>query len=358
MNIDKNKFFQRQSLVPEIGEFGQKKWAESSVLIIGLGGLGCPSALQLAVSGIGKIGLLDFDVVEVSNLHRQTLFTWKHIGRKKNEVAAEVIKEHVPWIQIEIYSEFVHSESNPNIFQTWDIVLDCTDTIASKYAINDICLKFGIPLVTASVFRTSAQFALFSGKGKPCYRCLFPDLSEGDTLSCNEGGVLGLQASIAGNYQASLALQYLLNPNQFDSNSVYFIEWNPITFYESKLDPNTNCICDNTDISVTKPITKKMEVDFEGYNLLKNKGSVVLLDVREREEVEQYPIKGVLHFPLSEMKKGNLPDIEDNQIIVCICESGIRSNLALSFFPHHSERYSFLGGRKFYMQANQKMETN
>lgn len=83
MNIDKNKFFQRQSLVPEIGEFGQKKWAESSVLIIGLGGLGCPSALQLAVSGIGRIGLLDFDVVEVSNLHRQTLFTWKHIGRKK-----------------------------------------------------------------------------------------------------------------------------------------------------------------------------------------------------------------------------------------------------------------------------------
>ncbi|TGM05335.1 HesA/MoeB/ThiF family protein [Leptospira jelokensis] len=358
MNIDKTKFFQRQSLVPEIGELGQTKWANSSVLIIGLGGLGCPSALQLALSGIGRIGLLDFDVVDVSNLHRQTLFTWKHIGRKKNEVAAEVIKEHVPWVQIEIYSDFLHSESNPSIFQSWDLVLDCTDTIASKYAINDFCLKLGIPFVTASVFRTSAQFALFSGKGKPCYRCLFPDLSEGDTLSCNEGGVLGLQVSIAGNYQASLALQYLLNPQQFESSSVYFIEWNPISFFESKVEPDSNCVCNHPNSNIMTPVIKKMQIDYEGFISLKKNGSVVLLDVREKEEVKQFPIKDGFHFPLSELKKGNLPDIDGNQTIVCICESGIRSKHAISYFSHHSHCYSFLGGRKLYIQAKQKMEPN
>lgn len=350
MNTDKENFFQRQTLVPEIGTNGQKKWKESSVLIIGVGGLGCPSALQLALSGIGRIGLVDFDVVDASNLHRQTLFTWKDIGRKKTEVAAEVLKTHVPWLQTEIYSEFLNLNSNIDFLDTWDIVLDCTDTIIAKYTINDICLTKKIPLVTASVFKTSAQFAIFSGDGNPCYRCLFPNLSEGDTLSCNEGGVLGIQATLAGTYQASLVLQYLLNPTQINLNSVYFLEWNPISFYQSIVEKNPECKACSKHHQQMLTKSKTQELDVEGFLKLKSNVSVILLDVRENEEIILSPIPNTFCFPLSELEKGNLPYLKDDQTIVCVCESGIRSMKALSYLTNFKNKYSLIGGRKVLSQ--------
>ncbi|MBL0954923.1 MAG: HesA/MoeB/ThiF family protein [Leptospira sp.] len=350
MNTDKEKYFQRQTLVPEIGQEGQKKWNESSVLIIGVGGLGCPSALQLALSGIGRIGLMDFDVVDVSNLHRQTLFTWKDIGRKKVEVATEVLKNHVPWLQIEIYSEFLNPKSNIDFLDTWDIVLDCTDTILSKYTINEICLSKKIPLVTASVFKTSAQFAIFSEDGKPCYRCLFPDLNEGDTLSCNEGGVLGIQATLAGTYQASLALQYLLNPNQIDFNSVYFLEWNPLSFYQSKVDKNPECTACGSHHQQIQNKWLNQEIDVEGFLRLRLNTSVTLLDVRENEEIILSPIPETFCFPLSELEKGELPDLKYDQTIVCLCETGVRSKKALSYLSKFKSKYSLIGGRKVLSQ--------
>ncbi|MCW7475167.1 HesA/MoeB/ThiF family protein [Leptospira levettii] len=350
MTTDKEKYFQRQTLVPEIGLEGQKKWNESSVLFIGVGGLGCPSALQLALSGIGRIGLMDFDVVDVSNLHRQTLFTWKDIGRKKVEVAAEVIKNHVPWIQIEIFSEFLSLNTNVDFLENWDVVLDCTDTILSKYTINDICLTKKIPLVTASVFKTSAQFAIFSGDGKPCYRCLFPDLNEGDTLSCNEGGVLGIQATLAGTYQASLTLQYLLNPNQIDLDSVYFLEWNPLSFYQSKVEKNPDCKACGSHHKQILNKSMTQEIDVEGFLKLKLNTSVTLLDVREKEETIQSPIPDTFCFPLSELEKGKLPDLDYDQSIVCVCETGFRSNKALTYLSNFKSKYSLLGGRKVFFQ--------
>ncbi|MCW7463676.1 HesA/MoeB/ThiF family protein [Leptospira limi] len=350
MTNDQSKFFQRQSLVSEIGLEGQKKWNDSSVLIIGVGGLGCPSALQLALSGIGRIGLMDFDVVDVSNLHRQTLFTWKDIGRKKVEVAAEVLKNHVPWLQIENFSEYLNRNSNIDFKNTWDVVLDCTDTIQSKYTINEICLSNKIPLVTASVFKTSAQFAIFSGDGKPCYRCLFPELNEGDTLSCNEGGVLGIQATLAGTYQASLALQYLLNPNQIDFNSVYFLEWNPLSFYQSKLEKNPECKACSAHHKQILNKSKTHEINVEGFLKLKLNTPVTLLDVRENEEILQFPIPDTIWFPLSALEKGKLPNLNDDQIIVCVCESGVRSNKALSYLSKFKSKYSLIGGRKVLSQ--------
>ncbi|TGM34831.1 HesA/MoeB/ThiF family protein [Leptospira biflexa] len=346
MKSKKEIFFQRQCLVPEIGQEGQKKWNDASVLIIGLGGLGCPSALQLALAGVSRIGLVDFDVVEVSNLHRQTLFTWKDIGRKKTEVVSEVLKEHIPWIQIETFSEFLNSNSNTQIFETWDIVLDCTDTIISKYAINDFCLEKKIPLVTASVFRTSAQFAIFSGDGKPCYRCLFPNLSEGDTFSCNEGGVLGIQTSLAGNYQASLVLQYLLNPHQFELNTVYFIEWNPISFYQSKVEQDLQCPSCSEQRHLKRSEGNCLEIDQVGYLELKSKTSVILLDVREEEEVIHSPIPDAVWFPLSELEKGKSPPGISDQTIVCVCETGVRSLKATSYLTNFQNKFSLIGGRR------------
>ncbi|MGE8722792.1 ThiF family adenylyltransferase [Leptospira terpstrae] len=350
MGIEEETFFQRQIQVPEIGTIGQKKWRESSVLVIGLGGLGCPAALHLALGGIGRIGLVDFDIVEVSNLHRQTLFTVKDIGLPKKDVVSRVLLEHCPWLEIRTFSELVSDLTKPELLDSWDIVLDCTDTISSKYAINDHCIKKSIPLVTASVFRTSAQFAIFSGNGKPCYRCLFPDLKEGDTLNCSLGGVLGVQTALAGTYQASLSLQYLLDPTSTDLNSVYFMEWNPPTLYQSKVEANAECpTCVNGTFKTDTDWNAKEIHPEEFIRLQKNRGTL-FIDVREKDETDSLPISDTYLLPLSELEKGHLPEFPKNLTLVCICETGIRSKKALSYLQSKSEVYSLIGGRRAYIQ--------
>lgn len=350
MGTEEESFFQRQIQVPEIGSIGQKKWRESSVLVIGLGGLGCPAALQLALGGIGRIGLVDFDIVEISNLHRQTLFTFRDLGLPKIEVVSRVLLEHCPWLQVDCFSELLSEETKPNLFDGWDLVLDCTDTIISKYLINDFCIQKLIPLVTASVFRTSAQFAIFSGKGRPCYRCLFPDLKEGDTLNCSMGGVLGVQTALAGTYQSSLAMQYLLDPKSTDLSSVYFLEWNPPMLYQSKIDANADCpTCgqgkkeSHTDLHVK-------EIHPSEFIVYKNKGNTLLIDVRENEETDSNPISDTFLLPLSELERGYLPNFDKDLTLVCICETGVRSKKAVSYLQTKGETFSLKGGRRAYIQ--------
>ncbi|EOQ98620.1 ThiF family protein [Leptospira wolbachii serovar Codice str. CDC] len=350
MGTEEEAFFQRQVQVPEIGRSGQKKWRESSVLVIGLGGLGCPAVLQLALGGIGRIGLVDFDIVEVSNLHRQTLFTFRDIGLPKTEVVSKVLLEHCPWLEIQCFSELVSENTNPNLLDSWDIVLDCTDTISSKYTINDLCIQKSVPLVTASVFRTSAQFAIFSEKGKPCYRCLFPSLKEGDTLNCSLGGVLGVQTALAGTYQASLALQYLLDPNSTDLSSVYFMEWNPPTLYQSKIEANVDCPVCGKGTKETNAIFEDRGIHPSEFITYKNQGNTLLVDVREKEETDSLPVPDAFLLPLSELEKGYLPKFSKDLILVCICETGVRSKKALSYLQTANDVYSLIGGRRSYSQ--------
>ncbi|EMJ89093.1 HesA/MoeB/ThiF family protein [Leptospira meyeri] len=349
-----DQFFQRQIQVPEIGFVGQKKWKDSSVLVIGLGGLGCPAALHLSLAGIGRIGLVDFDLVEVPNLHRQTLFTLDDVGKPKTEVVAKKLSEHCPWLRVECFSELISESTKPELFNSWDIVLDCTDTITSKYAINDLCIKKSIPLVTASVFRTSAQFAIFSGEGKPCYRCLFPDLQEGDTLNCSIGGVLGVQTALAGTYQTSLVLQYLLDPDNTDLTSVYFLEWNPPTLFQSKIDPNLGCPSCGSGKKEINFESDRLEIHVEDFLSYQTRGNVLLVDVREKEEADAQPIPGCFPLPLSELEKGFMPELQNNITLVCICETGVRSKKALTYLPNNLEKYSLVGGRRAYTQFIKK----
>ncbi|TGL40342.1 ThiF family adenylyltransferase [Leptospira perdikensis] len=350
MDTDEGQFFQRQIQVPEIGSLGQKKWRDSSVLIIGLGGLGCPAALQLALGGIGRLGLVDFDQVEVSNLHRQTLFTFKDLGLPKTEVVSKVLLEHCPWLQVECFSELVSEGTKPEFLNGWDLVLDCTDTITSKYQINELCIQKSIPLVTASVFRTSAQFAIFSGKGQPCYRCLFPDLKEGDTLNCSLGGVLGVQTTLAGTYQSSLAMQYLLDPNSTDLSSVYFMEWNPPTLYQSKIEANLDCPTCGHEKKENNLSLNKTEIHPNEFVVYQKKGNVLLIDVREKEETDSHPIPEVFLLPLSELEKGFVPEFSSELTLVCICETGVRSQKAISYLQTTNEVFSLSGGKRAYFQ--------
>ncbi|MCW7482835.1 HesA/MoeB/ThiF family protein [Leptospira kanakyensis] len=358
MGIEEESFFQRQIQVPEIGSAGQKKWKNSSVLIIGLGGLGCPAALQLALGGIGRIGLIDFDRVEVSNLHRQTLFTFKDVGLPKTEVVSKVLLEHCPWLQVECFFELISESTIPERFDGWDLVLDCTDTISSKYLINDLCVSKSIPLVTASVFRTSAQFAIFSGKGQPCYRCLFPNLEEGDTMNCSVGGVLGVQTALAGTYQSSLALQYLLDPKATDLSSIYFLEWNPPLLYPSKVDLLPDCpVCGHGKKETNKSRDEK-EIETIAFVDLQKKGKTLLIDVRENDETKSHPIPDTILIPLSQLEQGYLPELPEDTTVVFICETGIRSKKALSYFRNINEIYSLLGGRRAYLSFLQNKNSH
>ncbi|MDZ4725576.1 MAG: HesA/MoeB/ThiF family protein [Leptospira sp.] len=356
MSSIEETFFSRQVLVPEIGTEGQKKWSDSSVLVIGLGGLGCPSVLQLALSGIGRIGLVDFDKVELTNLHRQTLFTHSDIGNFKTEVVSRVISEKCPWIKLEKFTELISDSTDLQLFDSWDIVLDCTDSISSKYLINQYCIQKSIPLVSASVFRTSGQFGIFSKEGKPCYRCLYPNLEEGDLLNCNIGGILGIQATLAGTYQASLALQYLLNPGTTNTDLVYFMEWNPLLLFQSKIIPNPNCpVCSSEKKDYSEKSTNKTnEMSIEDFDQIRNQKNILFLDVRESEETSHSNIDGAISFPLSGLEEGKMPKVADHQMIVCICESGVRSKIALKYFNTKVQKFSIIGGRRAYVNFYQQ----
>ncbi|PJZ25085.1 dinucleotide-utilizing protein [Leptospira hartskeerlii] len=354
MSPEQKKYFSRQTKLPFLGESGQNGLLQKSALVIGLGGLGSPASLHLATAGVGKIGLWDFDTVELSNLHRQTAFTLSDIGRKKTEVTKEYIQARVPGILLETFTEIFSERIDPSIFNNWDIVLDCTDQIQAKYTINRFCIRNHKPLVTASVFRTSAQVAIFSPLGKPCYKCLYPNLEGSELLSCEDGGVLGVQTAIAGLYQASFAIQYLLSPEKSPTNSAFQLEWESPLFYETFLEADPNCTeCGSGKREEPlrgKPLrdeTLKDEIDLKDWKEWKKDPKYILLDVREFEERKETPIGNSIFSPLSELSVDSALGFSKEKIYITICESGIRSKKAAKILKEAGlTAYSLQGGRK------------
>ncbi|MEI7011994.1 HesA/MoeB/ThiF family protein [Leptospira licerasiae] len=344
MSPEQKKYFSRQTKLPFLGESGQNGLLQKSALVIGLGGLGSPASLHLATAGIGRIGLWDFDTVELSNLHRQTAFTLSDIGRKKTEVTKEYIQARVPDIQLETFTGNFSENIDPSIFKNYDIILDCTDQIRAKYTINRFCIRNFRPLVTASVFRTSAQIAIFSPYGKPCYKCLYPNLEDSELLSCEDGGVLGVQTAIAGLYQASFAIRYLLFPEKSPTHSAFQLEWESPLLYETFLEADPNCTeCG----SGKREETFRDEIDLKDWKEWKKDPRYVLLDVRESEERKKTPIGNSEFSPLSELSKNTALNFSKEKIYITICESGIRSKKAVKILKEAGlTAYSFQGGRK------------
>ncbi|EMJ98613.1 MULTISPECIES: HesA/MoeB/ThiF family protein [unclassified Leptospira] len=344
MSPEQKKYFSRQTKLPFLGESGQKQLLQKSALVIGLGGLGSPASLHLATAGVGRLGLWDFDSVELSNLHRQTAFTLSDIGRKKTEVTEEYIQARVPGVQLETFTEIFSEKIDPSIFKNWDIILDCTDQIQAKYTINRFCIQTHKPLVTASVFRTSAQIAIFSPQGRPCYKCLYPNLEGSDLLSCEDGGVLGVQTAIAGLYQASFAIQYLLFPEKSPTHSAFQLEWESPLLYETFLEADPNCTeCG----SGKREETLKVEIDLNDWKEWKKDPRYILLDVREFEERKEMPIGNSVFSPLSELSLDVALSFSKEKTYITICESGIRSKKAAKILKDAGlTAYSLQGGRK------------
>src|SRR6267143_106577 len=252
--------YSRHLIMPEIGIEGQQKLKAARVLIIGAGGLGSPLGLYLAAAGVGTIGVVDFDVVDATNLHRQVLFSERDIGRSKLESAKERLQGVNPHISIELHETRLTSENALEILRDYDIIADGTDNFPTRYLVNDACVLLGKPNVYASIFRFEGQASVFYAKLGPCYRCLYPEPPPpGLVPSCAEGGVLGILPGLVGVMQATEAITMLLGKGEPLIGRLVLFDALKLQFRELKLEKDPDCPLCGRHPSVTELI------DYEAF---------------------------------------------------------------------------------------------
>lgn len=244
-NLDR---FKRQIKLKEIGLEGQKKLLNSKILVVGAGGLGSPILYYLASSGIGNIGIVDYDVVDLTNLHRQILHFNSDIGRLKTDSAKEKIKSINPVINVITFNQKIDQDNSEKIIKDFDLVIDGTDNFKTKYIINDTCYKLNIPYIYGSIQKFEGQVSLFTFKtNTPCYRCLFPETVENNSIpDCSEAGILGVLPGIIGTIQATEAIKCLLNIGDLLQGQLLLYNSLDVTLKKIKINRNLNCsLCNN-----------------------------------------------------------------------------------------------------------------
>jgi sulfur-carrier protein adenylyltransferase/sulfurtransferase len=339
--------YSRHLLIPEVGLEGQRKLKNSSALIVGTGGLGSPVSLYMAAAGVGRIGLVDYDVVDSSNLQRQIIHGTSTIGKLKVESAKAKLLDLNPDIQVDVYNEPYTSENALRIAANYDIILDGTDNFPTRYLTNDVAVFLGKPNVYASIFRFDGQVSVFYAKEGPCYRCLFPEPPPpGLVPSCAEGGVLGVLPGTIGTLQATEALKVLLGIGEPLIGRLLLYNALDMTFDFVKLKKNPNCrVCGpNADIKELIDYEEFCGVpshDHEESNAVNSfditakelaervkTNHLKLLDVREPHELEISKIPSAINIPLGQLA-GRLSELDSADDMVILCKSGSRSMRAL-----------------------------
>lgn len=339
--------YSRHLIMPEVGMEGQKKLKAASILMIGAGGLGSPLGMYLAAAGIGKLGLVDFDVVDETNLQRQLLHGTSDVGRSKLESATEKIKEINPNVQVETYETMLTSENAFEIFDDYDLVVDGTDNFPTRYLVNDACVLLGKPYVYGSIFRFEGQVTVFESQKGPCYRCLYPTPPPpGLVPSCAEGGVLGVLPGIIGSLQTLEAIKLIIGAG--DSLIGRLILFDALEFKtrELKLHKNPDCPVCGENRTINKLIDYQqfcgiayedgsdLNVDRISVEELKKKiddnEDIFLLDVREPHEYEINNINDGYLIPLNDLPN-RVNELDSSREIVAYCKVGGRSARAVDF---------------------------
>jgi adenylyltransferase/sulfurtransferase len=339
--------YSRHLLIPEVGLDGQRKLKNSSVLIVGTGGLGSPVALYLAAAGVGRIGLVDYDTVESSNLQRQVIHGTSTVGMLKVESAKVKLLDLNPDIQVDLYNEPYTSENALRIAKDYDIILDGTDNFPTRYLTNDVAVFLGKPNVYASIYRFDGQVSVFYAKEGPCYRCLFPEPPPpGLVPSCAEGGVLGVLPGTIGTLQATEGLKVLLGIGEPLIGKLLLYNALDMSFDFVKLKKNPNCrVCGpNADITELIDYEEFCGVpshDHEegsagaGFDITAPELServksnhLKLLDVREPHELQISALPNAVNIPLGELA-GRLSELDSADEMVVFCKGGTRSARAL-----------------------------
>jgi molybdopterin/thiamine biosynthesis adenylyltransferase/rhodanese-related sulfurtransferase len=339
--------YSRHLLIPEVGLEGQRKLKNSSALVIGTGGLGSPVALYLAAAGIGRIGLVDYDVVDSSNLQRQVIHGTSTVGKLKVESARDKLVDLNPHIQVDVYNESYTSENALRIARDYDILLDGTDNFPTRYLTNDVAVFLGKPNVYASIYRFDGQVSVFYAKEGPCYRCLFPEPPPpGLVPSCAEGGVLGVLPGTIGTIQATEALKVLLGIGESLIGRLLLYNALDMSFDFVNLKKNPNCrVCGpNADIKELIDYEEFCGVPRhdheegsagEGWDITAPELSermkhnhLKLLDVREPHELEISALPNAINIPLGQLA-ARLSELDSAEDMVLFCKSGSRSARAL-----------------------------
>jgi len=348
LNHEEIMRYSRHLLIPEVGLEGQRKLKAASVLLIGTGGLGSPAAMYLAAAGVGRIGLVDYDVVDSSNLQRQVIHGSSGLGVLKVESARDRMLDINPYIQVEVYNEPFTSENAMRISESYDLIIDGTDNFPTRYLVNDVCVLTGKPNVYGSIFRFEGQLSVFDAKRGPCYRCLFPEPPPpGMVPSCAEGGVLGVLPGTVGTLQATEAIKLILEIGEPMIGKLLLYDALDLSFQIVKLRKNPNCKICGPNPTVTELIDYEAFCgvpghdhdessagegwDIEPTELARRQKSGIpirLIDVREPNEVEISRIPGADLIPLGQLPE-KLATLDSAEEIVLFCRSGGRSTRAL-----------------------------
>jgi sulfur-carrier protein adenylyltransferase/sulfurtransferase len=340
--------YSRHLIMPEVGMEGQIRLKQAKVLCIGTGGLGAPLGLYLAAAGVGQIGLVDFDRVDVTNLQRQILFCTSDVGRPKIEAAAERLKGLNPDIQIHPIETQLTSENGLDILKDYDIIVDGTDNFPTRYLVNDASVLLGKPNVYGSIFRFEGQVTVFGYPGGPCYRCLYPEPPPpGLVPSCAEGGVLGVLPGIVGAIQAAEALKLIIGQGELLVGRLLLFDALAMRFRELKLRKNPDCPVCGKHPTVTQLIDYAEFCGIRGQEVSASQTAVpeitprelksrldrgddlFVLDVREPHEYQICNLGGYL-IPLGDLSR-RVSELDSSREIVAHCRSGKRSAEATVF---------------------------
>jgi sulfur-carrier protein adenylyltransferase/sulfurtransferase len=349
---DEIKRYSRHLIMPEVGVEGQRKLKAAKVLCIGAGGLGSPAAMYLAAAGVGTIGIVDFDVVDFSNLQRQIIHGTPDVGRAKLASAKDRLNALNPNVHVETYDEALSSENAMRLFEPYDVILDGTDNFPTRYLVNDACVLTGKPNAYGSIFRFEGQASVFATKDGPCYRCLYPEPPPpGLVPSCAEGGVFGVLPGIIGVIQATETIKLMIGVGEPLIGRFLIYDALRMRFRELKLRKDADCPVCGTNPTVTKLIdyeqfcgvapqqlaadaAQMTNADALTSRELKSEldrgDEVVIVDVREPQEFQINRLPGSILIPLGDLPKRYV-ELDPNANIVTQCKSGMRSAKAQDF---------------------------
>ncbi|HIP36573.1 MAG TPA: molybdopterin-synthase adenylyltransferase MoeB [Crocinitomix sp.] len=340
---EKNRY-NRHLILDKVGVKGQEKLKAAKVLVIGAGGLGCSVLQYLTAAGVGNIGIVDFDLIDESNLQRQILFTVNDIGKPKSEIAEKRLKQLNPLVKFTVFNLRLSPQNAENIFKNFDIIVDGTDNFSTRYLVSDTCVKLNKPLVYGSIFKFEGQVSVFNYKGGPSYRCLFPSPPKPNSVpSCSEIGVIGVLPGIIGTQQANETLKIILGFGDplsgklliYNALTTEYLTINILKNHKEvdKITANTFIIAEqdyDEFCEIKQNQSSKKSIDFTTFKTCLNQPDYLIIDVREAWEQPQLSASNLLQIPLDEIDD-RLDEIPKDLPVIFICQTGGRSANVIDF---------------------------
>lgn len=340
--------YNRQIILPEVGTNGQQKLQQAKVLIIGVGGLGSAVLPYLAAAGIGEIGIMDDDIIDVTNLQRQVIYNTNSVGKSKVLEAKEMALALNPSIKINAISEKLVAKNAVSLFEKYDVIVDATDNLQTKYLINDACCATNKPFVYGSIYKFEGQVSVFNYENGPTYRCLFPE-EKNDSSNCNDAGVLGISVGIIGMFQANEVLKMVLEIGDVLSGKL--LVYNMLNNEQQKFEfTKTNATAIDKlffENKYLKDANSSIEILVSLALEQINNPNFVFLDIRNRDEYPKIIIENSIQIPLDQLEN-ELHQLDSNAAFFVFCQSGIRSKMAVEILKKHYFKNvkSIIGGAK------------